>query len=113
MKHYNLIALTNPLDGQEDAFNAWYDDVHIGDVFKLPGVVGAQRFRLSDTQYREAPTEWKYMAVYEIETDDIEATFDALRKASGTETMPLSPALSADRMVWIYEPILSRRAPGQ
>lgn len=110
MKVYNLIALTNPISGQDDAFNAWYDDVHIGDVFKLPGVVGAQRFRLSDSQFREGKMDWKYMAVYEIESDDIQTTFEALRAASGTDAMPLFDALSPDRVVWIYEPILSRRA---
>lgn len=113
MKRYNLIALTNPKDGQDDAFNAWYNDIHIGDVFKLPGIVGAQRFRLSESQFREGEMAWKYMAVYEVETDDIQATFSALRSASGTDAMPLSDALSPDRMVWIYEPILSRRAPGR
>lgn len=113
MKRYNLIAMTNPKEGQDEAFNAWYDDVHIGDVFKLPGVVGAQRYRLSDSQYRDEEMEWKYMAVYEIETDDIQATFDALRAASGTDAMPLTDAISPDRMVWIYEQILNRRAPGK
>lgn len=111
MKRYNLIAMTNPKEGQDDAFNAWYDDVHIGDVFKLPGVVGAKRYRLGDSQYRDTEMEWKYMAVYEIETDDIQATFDALRAASGTDAMSLTDAISPDRMVWIYEPILSCRAP--
>ncbi len=108
MPHYNLIALTNPLNGQEAEFNDWYTNVHLADVLKLPGVTAARRYRLADTQHRPGPHEWAYMAVYEIEIDDISTTLTALRAASGTAAMPLSPALSPDRMVWIYEPITER-----
>lgn len=102
---YNLIALTNPVAGREAEFDTWYDEVHLADVLKLPGVTGAQRFRLSDRQYREGRHPWRSMAIYEIETDDIGETFAALKAASGTELMPLSDALEDKRMVWIYEPV--------
>lgn len=108
VKKYNLIALTNPLPGQEKAFNDWYTDVHLADVLRLPGVVAAQRFRMSDTQHRPGPFEYAYMAIYEIESDDIQITLDKLSEVSGTDAMPLSPALSPDRMVWILEPITGR-----
>jgi hypothetical protein len=108
MAKYNLIALTNPLEGRDDDFNAWYTNVHLADVLKLPGVTAAQRYRLADVQHRPGPLEWKYMAVYEIDIDDIATTLAALKAASGTDAMPLSPALSAERMVWIYEPITER-----
>lgn len=108
MGKYNLIALTNPLDGQDDAFNDWYTNIHLDDVLKLPGIVAAQRFKLNDVQHRELSEEWKYMAVYEIEIDDIAITLDALRAASGTDAMKLSPALSPELMVWIYTPITER-----
>jgi hypothetical protein len=108
MGKYNLIALTNPIEGREDEFNDWYTHEHLADVLKLPGVTAAQRYMLGDVQHRKGPLEWKYMAVYEIEIDDISETLDALAAASGTEAMPLSPALSSERMVWIYRPITDR-----
>lgn len=108
MPKFNLIALTNPLDGRDAEFNDWYTNVHLGDVLKLPGVVAAQRYQLNEVQHRPGPFEWKYMAVYEIEIDDIGVTLAALKAASGTDAMPLSPALSPERMVWIYRPITGR-----
>ena len=108
MAKYNLVALTNALDGQDEAFNDWYSNVHLADVLKLPGVVAAQRFRMSDTQHRPGPFEYGYMAVYEIEIDDINRTLSELKAVSGTEKMPLSPALDPQRMVWILEPITGR-----
>ena len=108
MPKFNLFALTNPTDGRDEEFNDWYTNVHLTDVLKLPGVVAAQRYRLGDVQHRPGPFEWKYMAIYEIEIDDIATTLTALKAASGTDAMPLSPALSTYRMVWIYEPITGR-----
>lgn len=108
MPKYNLIALTNPVPGREDDFNDWYTDVHLADVLKLPGVMAAQRFRMSRTQHRLGPFEHQYMAVYEIEIGDIRETLDALKAVSGTEKMPLSSALHEQRMVWIMEPITER-----
>ncbi|MDP2731609.1 MAG: hypothetical protein Q8O63_00630 [Hoeflea sp.] len=108
MGKYNLIALTNPVDGRDDEFNDWYTNEHLDDVLKLPGMVAAQRFCLNDVQHRKGPLEWKYMAVYEIEIDDISETLGALAAASGTDAMKLSPALSDQRMVWIYKPITGR-----
>ena len=50
MPRYNLIVLTNPVDGREDEYNDWYTNVHLDDVLKVPGVVAAQRFRRSNHQ---------------------------------------------------------------
>lgn len=112
MPRYNLIALTNAVEGRHDAFNDWYDNVHVADVLRVPGVIAAQRYRLSETQFREGDHHWGYMAVYEIEAEDVTKTFDALKAASGTEAMPLSDALKDERMVWIYEPIRERWTVG-
>ena len=108
MPKFNLLALTNPIEGREDEFNEWYTNVHLADVLKLPGVVAAQRFVLSDKQHRPPPFDWKYLAVYEIDIEDVQTTLTALKAASGTDAMPLSPALSPERMVWIFSPITGR-----
>lgn len=108
MPKYNLIALTNALEGRDDEFNDWYTNVHLGDVLKLPGVVAAQRFRMSETQHPPGSFEHRYMAIYEIEIDDIRTTLAELKRVGGTAAMPMSPALDSERMVWIMEPITGR-----
>lgn len=108
MPRYNLIAFTNAVPGRDEEFNDWYTDIHLPDVLRLPGVQAAQRFRLSGTQLRPGPHPWEYMAVYEIEIDDLSMTLGRLRAVSGTEEMPLSPALQDQRMVWIFEPVTGR-----
>jgi len=46
MSRHVFAVLTNPVEGREAEFNAWYDR-HLHDILRLPGLVSAQRFRLS------------------------------------------------------------------
>ena len=46
---------------RERAFNRWYDDVHVPDVLKFPGVVSARRYRALSGEDK-----YRYMAVYEL-----------------------------------------------
>jgi hypothetical protein len=58
---------------REDEFNEWYNEVHLADVLETPGIVRAVRYE------NIAPTEGqgKYLAVYEVETDDLQDAFAA------------------------------------
>jgi hypothetical protein len=55
---------------REAEYNDWYDTIHIPDVLKTPGFVRARRYQTKD--FRDG--RGKYMAIYDIETDDIEKT---------------------------------------
>ena len=63
-----LMVLTNCTDpAREQEFNDWYTNVHIPDVLLTPGIVRGTRFRLA-TEPREGQN--KYLALYELHTDD-------------------------------------------
>jgi hypothetical protein len=47
-----LVVLSYAVEGSDDEFNRWYSGTHLGEVLKLEGYVGAQRFKLSDSQWR-------------------------------------------------------------
>jgi hypothetical protein len=108
MEKYLFVGLTNPVEGQEDAFNAWYSDVHLKDVLKVPGIVAAQRFKLGDVQRDQPPFPWRYLALYEIKTDDLNHTLAALRERAGTSAMAISGAVAPDRVGWFFQPITSK-----
>lgn len=95
-KSYKFVVLSNPVAGQEDEYNEWYNDVHLGDVLKVKDIIGAQRFTLSDTQVPDFATPWKYMAIYEIETDDVAAVIADLKSRSGTALMQMSDAINRE-----------------
>ncbi len=97
------MVLTNAVAGREVEFNSWYDDRHLADILRLPGLVSAQRFELSDVQ--SAATPYRYLALYEIETDDLAATVAALRALEATEAMPISPALDPGLLASFFRPL--------
>ncbi len=93
MDRYKLLVLTNAVKGRDDEFNQWYDNQHIPDALDVPGYVTAQRFHLADTQMAGAPaSRWCYLAIYEIESDDLKATMNESMSRAGTARMPQSDA---------------------
>ena len=74
MEKHLLVSLSNPVQGREDDYNDWFDKHHLPELLDIPGFVAGQRFTLSEAQRAPAPYPFKYMAIYEIETDDIAKT---------------------------------------
>ena len=106
MKKYISVALTNAADGRETDYNDWYDKQHVFDVLAIPGIQSAQRFQISDQSRQKLG--YKYMAVYEIETDDITSIHKAIAERAGTDAMPRSDSVGLDRMFLDYEVISPR-----
>ncbi|MGE0501660.1 MAG: hypothetical protein AB7I79_08320 [Rhizobiaceae bacterium] len=99
MPKHILVAMTNAVEGRDDEFNDWYTNQHLHDVVKAPGIVAAQRFVLDDEQRYNAPYPFKYLAIYEIESDSVQPVIDYIDKVAGTDAMPMSPAMSAEPRV--------------
>ena len=60
---------------REAEYNEWYDKTHLPDVLETPGFVRATRYENTNPQEGEA----KFLAIYEIETDDIDKMMKTLR----------------------------------
>lgn len=58
---------------KEKEFNEWYDNIHIPDLLKAGGFMRATRYENNQI----VPGEGKYLAVYEVESDDIQRTWKA------------------------------------
>ena len=50
MRKFSWIVMTNADPSHEKEFNAWYDDVHLGDLLRIPGVTAAKRSKLCPVQ---------------------------------------------------------------
>src|SRR5579859_1174502 len=88
-----FMVLSDPIVGQDAVYNDWYDNRHLADVLKLDGFVSAQRFRLSHQKTPDGVPASRYLAIYEMQTDDVDATLATLFAKLGTEVMPVSPAI--------------------
>src|SRR5262249_41638932 len=93
MARYKLLVLTNAVPGRDDEFNRWYNEQHIPDALDVPGFAAAQRFALAPEQMPgAAPGRWRYLAIYDIESDSLKATMTESMSRAGTARMPQSDA---------------------
>ncbi len=104
---YHFFVFSNPVEGHEDEYNRWYDHQHAQDVVAIPGFVTAQRFvknelplyRLVDLQVP------KYLIIYKIETDDIEAVFKEVNRRLESGETVISPTFDRKTSVsYVYKP---------
>lgn len=68
---YMGLVLASPAAGRAADFEKWFNDVHIVDVIKAKDFKSGQLFRLDRNLDGKFPTQ--YVAVYIIETDDMDA----------------------------------------
>ena len=94
MARFILVVHSNPVDGREQEYNDWYDKRHLSDLLALPGVIAARRYALAPVQVAETPQPYRYLALYEIETEDEQGWVRELQARAGTQQMPISEALS-------------------
>lgn len=102
MPRYKMIALTRAVEGRDAEFNEWYQNVHLVELCSMPGVMGAQRYKLTAPLqgYDDRP----YLAIYDIECDDIRATLGAIGAASASGKMtPCDAADSANAYTVVFE----------
>jgi hypothetical protein len=89
-----LVVQTRPSDpSREDDFNRWYDETHIPEVLAIPGIVGARRYRLSETQQVNGDRSYPYLAVYDLDADDLDTVVDELRRRMVDGTIHPTDAL--------------------
>src|SRR5258707_9947097 len=95
MASYKLVVFSDSTeDDNEDEYNDWYTNQHLADVVDVPGFVSAQRFKIKTLVMGEFKN--KYMAIYNIESDDPQKVMDAMMARRGTDQMVISDALDTD-----------------
>ena len=107
MGRYAFLVLTNAKSGQDAEFNDWYTNTHLDDLLRLEGFVAAQRFQVVEGAH-ESPPPHRYMAIYEIEADDLALAQKALAAAAESGAMFVSPSLERGTAAWYFEPITDR-----
>jgi hypothetical protein len=107
MPQYTYLIHSNPKQGRDDDFVAWYETRHLADVLRVDGVVSAQLVKPSAAK---AGSPSKYLAIFEFDTDDVQEIFAEMYKRGGTVEMPVSDALDTESIVThLYEKLGERR----
>ena len=79
-----FMAWASPVDEASDSeFNAWYDGTHVPQVrAAIPAITAVHRYRVADVPGVGASSAHRYVAVYEMDTDDVAGAMAALGAAS-------------------------------
>ena len=112
MGKYILMVQSNAVEGQDKAFNDWYDNVHLGEVLAVPGFTAAQRFRINGEPVA-GEAQHRYLAVYELDTDNPQASLDALGAAVRSGEITMTDTINSEDVAAIlFEPIGERVVGG-
>ena len=102
-KKYKLVVFTNAVEGQDDDFNDWYQNTHLKQIVSIKSFVQAQRFRFDTNIVPGSPNPARYMAIYDIETDDIGAALGAMNDLAASGRMPLPASMAQPIIGAVYE----------
>ncbi len=73
-KMYSMLVFSNHSEGMEKVYNEWYAGQHIFDLLRIPGFIGCRFYKLAGVQLSaDMERKHKYLMIWDIETDDIEA----------------------------------------
>jgi hypothetical protein len=73
----------------EAEYHDWYNDTHLEEICSVEGITGARRFAPTDG---DGP----FIAIYELDTDDLDAVVDRLRELGASGRMSSLQYLSMD-----------------
>jgi len=78
MAKHLILVLTEPSQDQEQAFNDYYEQIHLDEVLSTTGWQSAQRFQLVDEAGESCPL--PYLAAYTVDTDHPEEILRTLNE---------------------------------
>lgn len=109
MAKYILVVHSNATAGKEDAYNEWYNNIHLGEVAALPGFVAGQRYAVAGEPVAGERPLHKFLAIYELETDNPQQALAGLSDAVASGRMTMSDAIDTqDVAATLYGPISER-----
>ncbi|MBI3227626.1 MAG: hypothetical protein HYZ39_21470 [Mycolicibacterium cosmeticum] len=84
MAHGKLIVFNEPASAEVEAeYNAWYDGDHLPQILaNVPAVTGAKRYRIAPGQNSAIPGAPRYLAIYDIEADNVMDAYAQLGRAT-------------------------------
>ena len=101
-KKFQVLILTEPTEGNEDAYNNYYDNIHLDEVLATTQLLSAQRFKVTAQAGEPAPL--PYLAVYEAEGESAEAVLEDLN-ARRSERQQSDTLNKRTGRIWVFEAI--------
>ena len=86
-----MVVQSRPSDpAREDEYNQWYSHTHLPEIRAVPEFVAARRYKVHNG------ADHSYLAIYEIDAEDLTDPVKELQARSASGQMHLSDALQLD-----------------
>jgi hypothetical protein len=103
-KKYKMMLFTKPVEGRENEYHDWYQNTHLKDVVNVKSVKSAQRFRLSMNIVPGSADPPQFLAIYDIETDDIGRVLKDMAELAKNGGMDVPDTMAKDGIIGaVYE----------
>ena len=102
-KKYKMIVFTSAVDGKDQDFNDWYQNTHLKQIVGIKSIVSAQRFRFAANIVPGSENPLPYLAIYDIESDDIAAVLRDMNELAASGRMPLPDSMGPKIIGAVYE----------
>ena len=102
-KKYKMVVFSNAVEGRDKDFNDWYQNTHLKQIVSIKSFARAQRFRFHSNIIPGAADPARYMAIYDIETDDIGAALAGMGELAASGRMPLPDSMAQPIIGAVYE----------
>lgn len=111
-RHLNAV-FSNAAPGKDAELNRWYDELHVHDCLReIEGYVSAQRFRLDAELGAGAACSWRYLALYELETDSLPAVYRSVEQFRRAGTYERAgDRIGPGHATWVFTPLEPDGAP--
>lgn len=88
-----MVVQSNPATPERDAeYNDWYSSTHLPELLQIPGFVAGRRYRVPDG----APATHRYLAIYDIDADELTAPMKELQARSARGEVGRSDVVGMD-----------------
>jgi hypothetical protein len=99
-----MLILSRPTPGRDAQYNEWYQSVHLPQMLALKGFKSGRRLRHAATLGDR--DSYPYAAIYEIETDDLDAVLKDIYRESASGRLLIDESLDRQNIyAAVYEEI--------
>ncbi len=101
MSRFTYAIMTVPKPGREQEWDDWHREHLVPAVLRIPGFVGADRFRAAKGAGEGQPC---FMTLYGIDTDDIGGALAELKRRQIAGDLPATDASDPSKTInWLWE----------
>ncbi len=103
MTRHVFVGHSSAVEGREDEYNDWYVNYHLPALLQCPGVISVRRFKVTDAQLPNTARSFKYLAIYEVETDDPRSFVNEVLSRAATGRLPTSSTSAPGSSAVLWE----------